>query len=241
MKLATVAQLALTFAAPEPTFLCMKIVKRTAQFLLAAAGAVALAGACKKDEAADRRVDEVKTEAKEVKDRAEKRTEHAKEELDRHLDATKKAVDHRVDEVKAGAANARDDVRRDVRGRDELGPEGTTWRQHWERFTGSSDAKWSGDDDWVVERGDKGELRAHRRGYERSVGAKMDDDAVTAAVKGRFATADDIRPSKIDVDVHDGVVTLKGSVPNRAVAGEAMRLALSTKGVREVVSHLSYK
>jgi len=220
----------------------MKIAKHTAQFLLAAFVASAFAGACnKKDEGAERRIDEVKDEAKDLKERAEKRTEHAKDELDRQLEATKAAADRRVDEVKDGAEHARDDMRRDVRGRDEVGPDATRWREHWDRFTSSPNGKWNGEDDWVVERRGNGELRAHRRVYDRPAGARMDDGAITTAVKGRFATADDLRPYHIDVDTDDGVVTLKGSVPSRAVAGEAVLLALGTKGVREVAAKLSIK
>jgi BON domain-containing protein len=208
--------------------------------LLAAAAAFAITACNKNDEADKRRVDEVKAEAKDVKDRAEKRTEEAKDQLDHKLEATKAAADRKVDEVKDGVDHARDEDRRDVRGRDDLAPDHDRWRTSWDRFSGSRDAKWSGDDDWVVERGDKGELRAHRRGAERPA-TKMDDGAVTEAVKGRFASNDEVRPSKIDVDTDDGVVTLKGKVPSRAIAGEALRLALGTKGVREVVSKLEIK
>jgi hypothetical protein len=223
-------------------FPIMTKTKIAGHFLLGALASVALVAACNRDDRAQARVDEVKDQAKDVKDRAEKRTEHAKEGLDRQLDATKVAADRKVDEVKRAADHAKDEVRHDVRGNDgELGPDAPAWRSHWDHFYATPNAKWNGDDEWVVERSGDGELRAHRRVYDRSTGARMDDNAVEAAVKGRFAADDDTRGAKIDVDAHDGEVTLKGSVPSSSAAGEAVRLALGTKGVRGVVSRLSVK
>lgn len=216
------------------------------QFILAAVASVALAGACNHDDEASRRakarVDQVEAEAKDLKDRAEKRTEAAKDQLDKKLEATKEAADRRVEEVKDVAEKTKDDVRRDVRGTDaDLVPDETAWHTHWLAFNKSPDATWTRDDDYVVERDANGDLRAHRRVYDRPAGVMMDDGAVTTAVKGRLATDDDTRPAKIDVETSNGTVTLKGHVPNVAVAGEAVRLALGTKGVRTVVSQLSVK
>jgi hypothetical protein len=209
----------------------MANLKKIGQFILGAVAATAMVGACKKDDRAQARIDEAKAEAKDYKDQAEKHTEHAKADLDRRLDDTKAAADRKVDEVKADA----DHVRHEVRGTDD--PDRAVWRSHWERFTKSPDARWNADDDWVVERDGK-ELRAHRRVYDRPAGAPMTDDAISNAVKGRLSVDDDTRPSKIDVDTKDAVVTLKGDVPSNAVAGEAVRLALGTKGVRTVISKL---
>src|SRR5882672_4750408 len=163
----------------------MRIIQRTGQFLLSGIAAIALVGACNKDDREQARLDEVKQEAKDIKDRAEKKAEHIKEAADRQAEATKQAADRKVDEIKDEAGRVKDDIRHDVRGSDD--PDRARWRDHWERFTMSPTSKWNGDDDWVVERSGDGELRAHRRGTDRVVGAKMDDDAVTTAVKGRFA------------------------------------------------------
>jgi len=217
----------------------MRTIQRTGQFLLSAVTAIALAGACSKDDRDQARIDRAKEEAKDIKDRAEKKAEHIKEAAERQAQATKEAADRKVDEIKAGADRAKDDLRHDVRGTDD--PDRARWRDHWERFTMSPASKWNGDDDWVVERTGDGELRAHRRDYDRSPGTRMDDDAVTAAVKGRFASADDVRGSHIDVDSHNGDVTLKGTVPSNDVAGEAVRLALGTKGVRTVTARLTVR
>lgn len=217
----------------------MRTIQKTGQFLLSAVAAIGLAAACNKDDREQARIDQAKQEAKDIKDRAEKKADHIKEAADRQAEATKQAADRKVDEVKDEAGRVKDDIRHDVRGTDD--PDRARWRDHWEHFTLASNSKWNGDDDWVVERGNDGELRAHRRSTDRAIGAKMDDDAVTTAVKGRFATSDDVRGSKLDVDTHDGDVTLKGNVPSNAVAGEAVRLALGTKGVRTVIARINVR
>ena len=66
------------------------------------------------------------------------------------------------------------------------------------------------------------------------------DAAVLAAVKARLETTNGVRQEGIDVDVHDGVVSLHGEVPTRAAAGQAIHLALDTRGVDRVVSYLTW-
>src|SRR5262249_58894778 len=62
------------------------------------AATAALAFACNtNDEATRKRVDEVKTTAKDVKDKAEKQAERAKDYIDEKLDHTRAAADRRVD------------------------------------------------------------------------------------------------------------------------------------------------
>lgn len=217
----------------------MRTIQKTGQFLLSAVTAIALAGACNKDDREQARIAQAKQEAKDIKDRAEKKAERIKEAAERRAKATEEAADRKVDEIKSEADHAKDDLRHEVRGTDE--PDRARWRDRWERFTMSPASKWNGDDGWVVERTGDGELRAHRRDADRYAGAKMDDDAVTTAVKGRFATAPDVGGSHIDVDTHDGNVTLKGTVPSNDVAGEAVRVALGTKGVRTVISRLTVR
>ncbi len=217
----------------------MRTIQKTGQFFLSAIAAIALAGGCNRDDREQARIDQAKQEAKDIKDRAEKKADNIKEAAERQAKATEEAADRKVDEVKDEAHHAKDDLRHDVRGTDD--PDRARWRDHWDHFTMSPAAKWNGDDEYVVERAGDGEIRAHRRNYDRVTGAKMDDDAVTTAVKGRFATADDVRGTNIDVDTHDGNVTLKGNVPSNAVAGEAVRLALGTKGVRTVTAHMTVR
>jgi hypothetical protein len=200
------------------------------------AATAALAFACnKRNDADEKRVDEVKAQAKEVKENAEKRADQAKDNIDHQLDRTKAAADRRVDEVKA---EAKADERHDVRGVDDNAPDATRWRDRWDRY--SKDGTWGNDDDWVV-KGKGNDVRVYRRGNEQPASTKMDDDSITTAVKGRFATDDNLRPLKLDVSTDSAVVTLKGDVPSHAVEGEAIRVAVATKGVRQVVSHLNVK
>ena len=69
-------------------------------------------------------------------------------------------------------------------------------------------------------------------------GAVVTDAALTSAVKSKLLADPDVSGLKIDVDTTDGVVTLMGDVSTQAEANEAIRLARTTEGVRDVVSKL---
>ena len=71
----------------------------------------------------------------------------------------------------------------------------------------------------------------------RSVGTIADDANTTTAINMNYVGDDLIRTFDIDVDTHDGVVTLTGTVPSREVEQRAVRLA-QVSGVRKVISHL---
>lgn len=80
-------------------------------------------------------------------------------------------------------------------------------------------------------------------GYEigkddRSVGTKIDDAAVTTAVKAKLARDPDVAAIEINVDTYEGVVTLHGSVKTAGAEGRAVQLARSVKGVVSVKSKL---
>jgi osmotically-inducible protein OsmY len=49
-----------------------------------------------------------------------------------------------------------------------------------------------------------------------------------------------ILPDEVDVEVTDGVVTLRGWVPNRLVARALARMSRDVVGVNAVVSELSW-
>lgn len=57
-------------------------------------------------------------------------------------------------------------------------------------------------------------------------------------VKSQMLASSDVAGLGINVDVDDGVVTLRGTVDTHAEANEAIRIAQSTEGVRQVNSHL---
>lgn len=78
----------------------------------------------------------------------------------------------------------------------------------------------------------------------RPVPAKPDakqDAALQAAVVSRLSTDKDVHSRNIDVRVTNEVVYLTGTVRSKAEAREAVRLALNTRGVYDVVSRLDVK
>ena len=64
------------------------------------------------------------------------------------------------------------------------------------------------------------------------------DASITAAVKTKFLADPKVGGLKIDVDTNDHVVTLHGTVKSAAERDEAIRLAKTTTGVKDVVSKL---
>jgi osmotically-inducible protein OsmY len=71
-------------------------------------------------------------------------------------------------------------------------------------------------------------------------GSEIADAAILTAVKSRLETTNDVMAQGINVDVEDGVVTLRGHVDSPRAAGDAVRLALDTRGVERVVSYLTW-
>jgi hypothetical protein len=64
------------------------------------------------------------------------------------------------------------------------------------------------------------------------------DSGITARVKSRLAADDTVKAHQIDVTTRDRVVTLSGNVDSAAAKEQALRLARSTEGVRDVVDEL---
>lgn len=69
---------------------------------------------------------------------------------------------------------------------------------------------------------------------------KTEDSVLVTMVKGKLQADSQVSAvaSKIDVDAHEGEVTLKGSVPSADTIGRAIALALDTAGVTKVSSEL---
>lgn len=67
----------------------------------------------------------------------------------------------------------------------------------------------------------------------------VSDAAITSAVKTKFLGDTKVSGLNINVDTKDNVVTLTGTVHSAAEKAEAVRLARTTKGVKNVVSHLT--
>ena len=71
-----------------------------------------------------------------------------------------------------------------------------------------------------------------------SVGATVEDAALTAKVKTKFLADTTISGLKIDVDTRNNVVTLSGTVPTAAERARAVTVAKETDGVKSVVNHI---
>ena len=68
----------------------------------------------------------------------------------------------------------------------------------------------------------------------RPIGQRIDDTGISMRVKERFSDDPLVKGLKIDVDVRDGVVFLTGSVLTDAAKKQAIELARTTDGVKDV-------
>src|SRR5215470_2790083 len=69
-------------------------------------------------------------------------------------------------------------------------------------------------------------------------GELITDAAITTDVKTKLAAEPGVSALDIHVDTNKHVVTLSGTVKNKAEARKAMTIARGSKGVKRVVSHL---
>ena len=75
----------------------------------------------------------------------------------------------------------------------------------------------------------------------RSMGQVVDDMTVTTKVKAALADNERTKARNINVDTHNGVVTLHGKVDSRAEAEQATIVARSVEGVHSVTNKLTTK
>ena len=73
------------------------------------------------------------------------------------------------------------------------------------------------------------------------VAEKVDDVAITSAVKAKLIGDSQVSAGKIDVDTKDGVVTLKGTVSSAQEKDKALQIARNTKGVQRVEDQLTVR
>ena len=73
---------------------------------------------------------------------------------------------------------------------------------------------------------------------DTSVGQKVDDATILSKVKTKLGTERAKNLVSVNVDVKDGIVHLKGTVPTDTDKKEAERLAMSTDGVKQVMNDL---
>jgi len=71
-----------------------------------------------------------------------------------------------------------------------------------------------------------------------TLGEHIDDAGITMRVKGRLLDDPLVKGMKIDVDTRDGVVFLTGTVPSDAERKQAIHLARTTEGVKDVQANL---
>jgi len=69
-------------------------------------------------------------------------------------------------------------------------------------------------------------------------GEVITDGWITGTIKTRFVGEDALKHSDINVDTSNHVVTLKGTVPNKAARAKAVEIARTTDGVHRVLDHL---
>ena len=72
----------------------------------------------------------------------------------------------------------------------------------------------------------------------QSAGQELDDDVITTRVASRLAADPDVKKHQVDVDTINGIVTLRGEVPNQLAKTEAEEIALNTEGVLGVRNQL---
>jgi osmotically-inducible protein OsmY len=78
------------------------------------------------------------------------------------------------------------------------------------------------------------------RGQE-SVGAYVDDAAITTSVKARFVDNRDVDAASIKVETLNGTVMLSGFAKNNLERGTAERIARDVSGVRSVRNEIAVR
>ena len=71
------------------------------------------------------------------------------------------------------------------------------------------------------------------------LGGQASDAAITSKVKSKIAADPEVNPFRIDVDTHDGVVTLRGKVEKAVARDEAEKHAAATRGVTSVRNQIT--
>ncbi|WP_286696091.1 BON domain-containing protein [Spongiibacter sp. UBA1325] len=84
----------------------------------------------------------------------------------------------------------------------------------------------------------EGSYRSKLEKTSNDFARKWNDLSTTAAINMKFAANDDIAATKINVDTHRGVVTLRGTVKSEAAHDLAIEIAKSFDHVSEVEDKL---
>lgn len=115
------------------------------------------------------------------------------------------------------------------------------WAQDWQAVAENGQPS-AQSDSWVLERIDDGTIRVYRQEQRVGGGAlgRIDDAVVEGRVYARLAAADGTRGKGFGVSARDGVITLTGNADSSDQARDAVRVALDTEGVDEVVARLTW-
>jgi hyperosmotically inducible periplasmic protein len=76
---------------------------------------------------------------------------------------------------------------------------------------------------------------------QESVGAYVDDAAITTAIKAKFVDDKTVDAGAIKVETLKGAVSLSGFAKSNAEKTQAEYIARNTKGVRQVLNHLTVR
>jgi osmotically-inducible protein OsmY len=76
---------------------------------------------------------------------------------------------------------------------------------------------------------------------QETVGAYVDDAAITTSIKAKFVDDKTVDAGAIKVETLKGAVSLSGFAKSNAEKAQAEYLARNTKGVREVLNHLTVR
>jgi hyperosmotically inducible protein len=76
-------------------------------------------------------------------------------------------------------------------------------------------------------------------GLVMMVACSQTDTGVTTSIKSKLAADNTVKAHQIDVDTSKGVVTLTGVVDTPAAKQQAVSIARNTKGVTDVVDHIT--
>ncbi len=76
------------------------------------------------------------------------------------------------------------------------------------------------------------------KGNEETIGQSLEDSWLWFKTKSALMTTSDLRDSTINVDVENGVITLKGTVASAAEKAKAKQVADGIEGRKKVVDQL---
>ena len=73
---------------------------------------------------------------------------------------------------------------------------------------------------------------------KEAISAFISDTVITAKIKAKLTAQGSLNAIGVHIETYDGVVTLRGEVPNNIIKKTAIRTAQDTEGVIGVISQL---